>query len=66
MSSSASFVSRGCFIATLVLALGCWGKGGGAPATGIVRSEQNVLAALVAWVEEGKAPETNWGCEICR
>lgn len=46
---------------------GAWvlGQGGGAPATGIAFvPEQNVLAALVAWVEEGKAPETIGGVKF--
>jgi feruloyl esterase len=46
---------------------GAWvlGQGGGAPAAGIpFTSEQNVLAALVAWVEEGKAPETIGGVKF--
>ncbi len=46
---------------------GAWvlGQGGGAPAFGIpFTPEQNVLATLVAWVEEGKAPETIGGVKF--
>jgi hypothetical protein len=43
---------------------GAWafGQGGGAPAAGIpFHLEQNVLAAIVAWVEEGRAPQSLTG-----
>ncbi|KAI8712008.1 Carboxylic ester hydrolase [Fusarium sp. LHS14.1] len=43
---------------------GAWviGQGGGAPASGIPFDPQhNVLAAIVAWVEEGRIPETLTG-----
>lgn len=46
---------------------GAWvlGQGGGTPAAGIAFTpEQNALAALVAWVEEGKAPETIGGVKF--
>ena len=46
---------------------GAWvlGQGGGASAAGIsFTPEQNILAALVAWVEEGKAPETIGGVKF--
>ncbi|KHO00735.1 Tannase/feruloyl esterase [Metarhizium album ARSEF 1941] len=46
---------------------GAWafGQGGGAPAAGIpFEPETNVLAAIVAWVEEGKAPETLTGTKF--
>jgi feruloyl esterase len=46
---------------------GAWvlGQGGGAAAVGIPYTpEQNVLAALVEWVEEGKAPETIGGVKF--
>jgi feruloyl esterase len=41
------------------------GQDGGAPAAGIPFAPyQNVLAALVAWVEEGEAPETIGGVKF--
>ena len=41
------------------------GQGGGASAAGVPFSgEQNVLAALVEWVEEGKAPERILGTKF--
>jgi len=46
---------------------GAWvlGQGGGASAAGIPFAPyQNVLAALVAWVEEGEAPETIGGVKF--
>lgn len=46
---------------------GAWvlGQGGSGAAAGIqFTPEQNVLAALVAWVEEGKAPETIGGVKF--
>lgn len=46
---------------------GAWvlGQGGGAPAIGVqFAAEQNVLAALVAWVEEGIAPEAIGGVKF--
>jgi hypothetical protein len=46
---------------------GAWvlGQGGGAPAAGIpFTPEQNILAALVAWVEDGIAPETIGGVKF--
>jgi hypothetical protein len=46
---------------------GAWvpGQGGGTPAAGIPFTPgQNVLAALVAWVEEGEAPETIGGVKF--
>lgn len=46
---------------------GAWafGQGGGAPAKGIAFEPQtNVLAAVVAWVERGEAPETLTGTKF--
>lgn len=46
---------------------GAWvlGQGGGAPSTGIpFDPEHNVLAAIVAWVEHGKAPDTITGTKF--
>ncbi|KAK9442666.1 Tannase/feruloyl esterase [Metarhizium brunneum] len=46
---------------------GAWafGQGGGAPAAGIpFDPEKNVLAAIVAWVEGGSAPETLTGTKF--
>ncbi len=46
---------------------GAWvlGQGGGAQAAGIpFTPEHNILAALVAWVEEDKAPERIGGVKF--
>lgn len=46
---------------------GAWafGQGGGAPAKGVpFTSENNVLAAVVRWVEDGAAPETIEGLKF--
>ncbi|KAM5349904.1 hypothetical protein ACJ41O_006409 [Fusarium nematophilum] len=46
---------------------GAWtfGQGGGAPANGIpFEPQQNVLAAIVAWVEKAEAPETLRGTKF--
>jgi hypothetical protein len=46
---------------------GAWvfGQGGNAPAAGIpFDAEHNVLAALVDWVENGKAPTTITGTKF--
>ena len=46
---------------------GAWaiGQGGGASAAGVLfKGENNVLAALVDWVEHGKAPETIEGTKF--
>lgn len=46
---------------------GAWvlGQGGGTPSTGIpFDPEHNVLAAIVAWVERGKEPETITGTKF--
>ncbi|KAK5996263.1 putative feruloyl esterase B-2 [Cladobotryum mycophilum] len=46
---------------------GAWvlGQGGGAPSAGIpFTPQQNVLAAIIAWVEEGKAPDTLTGTKF--
>ena len=41
------------------------GQGGGASAAGVpFKGEQNVLAALVEWVEKGKAPEAILGTKF--
>ncbi|XMA10595.1 hypothetical protein WAI453_003386 [Rhynchosporium graminicola] len=46
---------------------GAWvlGQGGGSPSTGIpFEREKNILAAIVAWVEEGIAPKTIEGTKF--
>lgn len=46
---------------------GAWvfGQAGGAPSTGIdFEPEGNVLAAMVAWVEKGHAPDTMMGTKF--
>ena len=44
---------------------GALGQGGGAPAEGVPFDPQhNVLAAIVAWVEEGRAPESLTGTKF--
>lgn len=42
-----------------------FGQGGGAAAAGVpFEAAKNVLAALVAWVEDGVAPETMEGTKF--
>lgn len=46
---------------------GAWvfGQGGGAPSVGIpFDPQQNVLAAIVAWVEKGRVPESLTGTKF--